>query len=448
MMANNEFNLLRFRNKELERDFNEWYLPIELKVFRYALLLGIITYFVYVPLDNILYDYLTVSQFLFLRITISGIVLIMYALSYVLVRTSDDFQSLAITIAIICFGANVSFTFFENVDNFYFYTGNSILIIFIFILLNIRFVYLIFIAMLYVAVHLVVLQVNFNYDAKSFAHQAFGVTSIAIISLASNWIIEFQKRQNFLNKRLIEQQKETLQITLNEKNELVNILKERNQELDAFNHSVSHDLKTPLRNINAFAVLLERRYKHVLDKSGQEYVDFISKGTNKMHTLINDLLAYSKIRQVELEFEEINMDDLAEEIFNEQVQPMESKPILTKTHLPKIKGDKVLLTQVWNNLISNAIKYSMEKGEIKIDIGAKQQAQGVTYFIKDNGIGFDMKLAARLFEPFRRLHKNTGVNGTGVGLSLVHRIIKKHGGKIWAESQINQGSTFYFQLPV
>ena len=444
------YKTLRFKDTDggLEHDFNEWYLPTEIKLFRYALLLGIITYFVFIPLDNLLYNDFTATQFLYLRIIISTVVSIAYALTYKWINNYNQFQIFAIVVSLICFGGNVCFTFFEKVDNFYFYTGDSILIIFVFILLNIRFSYLRFIAIFFVIVHLFMLKLNFDYDVQKFAHQTYGILSIVIISLASNWIIEFQKRQNFMNKRLIETQKETLQQNILEKDALLERLKEHNQELDMFNRSVSHDLKTPLRNINVFSKLLERQYKNTFDGEGQEYLNFIVKGTSKMNTLIDDLLAYSKIRHKALNYTTVDMDILVENIFLEQVQVLEKSPKLTKDVLPIIKGDKVLLSQVWNNLISNAIKYASNKECIHLTIGAKQNQDTITYFIQDNGVGFDMKLAPLLFEPFKRLHSDEAFKGTGVGLSLVDRIIKKHKGKIWAKSEPNKGSTFYIQLPI
>lgn len=439
---------LRFKDISLEKDFNEWYLPTELKIYRYALILGVITYFIFIPLDNILYDGDTTAQFLRLRLTIAAMTVIMYALTHTLITNHNRYQIFAITMAFICFGANVRFTFFKNVDEFYFYTANSVLIIFIFILLNIRFFYLRFIAVFYVVIHLLLLKLNFDYNLQNFAHQAYGIISVATISLASNWIIEFQKRQNFLNHRLIETQKEALKNTIQEKDDLLVELKERNQELAVFNQSVSHDLKTPLRNINVFSTLFEKKQGHQLDEEGLTYLGFIKDSTNKMNTLINDLLEYSRMRQRELKFELVNIDSLIAETFQEQAQPLTKKPLLMKPKLPAIKGDKVLLKQVCGNLISNAIKYSSKKEEIKIEIGAIENQSTTTYFITDNGVGFDMQYAARLFMPFSRLHNEKDFKGTGVGLSLVHRIIKKHGGKIWAESEVDKGSTFYFQLPV
>ncbi len=442
----NQLNL-KFNDSQMEADFNAGYLLTELKVFRYAALLGFVTYFAFIPLDNLLYDNHTATQFLILRISIAFVSLIAFILSYVLIKTYQQYQLFAITLSIICLGANVSFTFFDGVDDFYFYTGNSILIIFIFILLNIRFFYLMFIAIFYLLVHLFILYLNFDFSIQGFTHQAYGITSVILISLVSNHIIELQKRQDFLNKRLIEEQREILKANILEKDKLLEILKEQNKELDAFNHSVSHDLKTPLRNINSFSKLLEKRNKHQLDDRGLEYLNFIIGGTNKMNNLVDDLLNYSKIRYSEIQKEEVNMDGIVEAAFAEQVEFLDKKPILRKPVLPSVLGDTILLKQVWSNLISNALKYSSKTENIEITVGATQENDCITYFIQDNGIGFDMKFATHLFEIFTRLHTDNEYSGTGVGLSLVDRIIKKHSGKIWAESIPNKGSIFYFTLP-
>ena len=196
---------LQFRDKDVETDFNNWYFPIELRIFRYALLLGIVTYFAFASLDNILYDKALTFQFLVLRISAASIVAIAYGLTFVWIKNPKQYQFFAIILAILCFSANLIFTFFEGVDPFYFYTGDTILIIFIFILLNIRFFNLIFIAIFYILVHLFFLKLNFDYNYQQFMHQVYGIVSIATISLMANWAIEFQKRQNYLNNKLIEE---------------------------------------------------------------------------------------------------------------------------------------------------------------------------------------------------------------------------------------------------
>jgi signal transduction histidine kinase len=439
---------LEFNDTHIEKEFNESYLAQELKVLQYSMLLGIFTYAIFLPLDYILYDSILFHKFIWFRTTISSIVVLFYGLSFKLIKNSKQYQFFSITIAIICFFANIRFAFFDGVDEFYLYTGNVILIIFIFSLLNIRFFYLIFISLFYLSGHLIVLYFSFAYTVEDFSHQAYGIVSVVMVSLIAVRIIESHKRQDFLNKKVIEEQKKTLENSIREKDELLLMLKERNEELDTFNYSVSHDLKTPLRNISSFSKLLEKKYKNQLDENGLEYLSFIVDGTSKMNTLIDDLLEYSKIRHTELKYEVLNMNLITERIFLELTQSLTNQPKLNVTHLPSIKGDKVLITQVWDNLISNAIKYSSKNSNAEITIGAMTTVAEMTYYIKDNGVGFDMKYANKLFELFSRLHSDSEYSGTGVGLSLVARIIKKHNGKIWAESKLGEGSIFYFTLPI
>jgi len=438
---------LRFRDKQIEHRFNKWYLPIELNIFRYALLLGIITNFLFISLDYFLYEGTTVTQFLILRLGSSIVAIVVYGLTFTWIKTYQQYQVFALIFGLFCFLATYCSTFFENVDSFYFYTVNGILIIFVFTLINIRFYLIRFIAALLVITHLLIIKMNFDIALSDFVHQVYGIISIIIMSLACNWMVEFQKRQNFLDNQVIAEQKGALEENILEKDVLLKKLKEQNQELNVFNHSVSHDLKTPLRNINTFSSLLAAQCNNRFNEEGKVYLNFILDGTSKMNTLINDLLAYSKVKQTELELTDLNMNQLVTTIFKEQTKVLPTQPILSKTLLPNVKADEVLIKQVWNNLISNALKYSSKKKEIQLKIGASKENEGITYFIKDNGVGFDMKYAERLFEPFSRLHNEQDFKGTGVGLSLVHRIVQKHNGRIWAESEPNKGATFYLFMP-
>jgi len=431
----------------MEKRFNDWYLPVELKLFRNALLLGGVANLLFISLDFFLHEGITTTRFLVLRLITSIIVIVVYSFTFTWIKTYKQYQFFTLNFASFCFLASVLASFFDNVDSFYFYTTNAILTIFVFILLNIRFYQLRYIAVLLFITHLVIMNINFDFTFQDFAHQTYGIISIIIMSLASNWIIEFQKRQNFLNTLLIEEQKETLRTNNLEKDALLLELKERNQELNIFNYSVSHDLKTPLWNINTFSTLLEKKYGNELDEEGKACLNFILDGTSKMNTLITDLLAYSKVKQTKLDRTNLNMNQLITTIFKEQTKALDKTPMLSKAKLPNIQADEVLITQVWNNLISNALKYSSKREEIELEIGASKAAEGTTYFIKDNGVGFDMKYAERLFEPFSRLHTEREFKGTGVGLSLVSRIVKKHDGKIWAESEPNKGATFYLFMP-
>lgn len=447
--------ILKFNSSELEQDFNEGYFERELKVFQYSLVLGIVTYLIFISLDFVMYENSSVFYaFLINRLSIVVLVSSFLAFSFYHIKKHFHLQILAIITTLTSFFSHVVFTFVDGIDEFYFYTANSILIIFLFTMLNIRFRYLVFLALVLIATHLSILYLNFSFDIKKFTHQGYGIVAVSIISLISSRVIEFQKRKDFLNQRLIQEQKEAilnynweLQNTLKEKNALLQELKEKNAELDAFNHSVSHDLKTPIRNINLFTKLLIKKHNSEFSKEALEYLEFIIDGTHKMTGLVEDLLNYSKIRHTQLNKKRLDMNNLVEDIFTEQARPLERKPILEKSMLPTAKADPILMKQVWANLISNAIKYSSKTDQSYIKVGANKNRKEVTYWIQDNGIGFEMEFANKLFTLFSRLHSEQDFKGTGVGLSLVDRIIKKHGGKIWAESEPNRGSTFYFTLP-
>lgn len=441
------YKTLRFQNKKTEEGFNQFYLPNELRGAQYALLLGITTFLLFIPIDYCLFGERLIKHFFILRVTIASILAVGYHISHKWINTYHQLQIFALVLTFCCFASIFAYSFFDQMEVFYYFIGNTLLIIIVFNLSNIRFDYLRFVALFFAIVHFLTIKINFTVSNQTLAFQTFPLIAIALVSLASCWIIEYQKRQNFLNNQLIEQQKEALRVNNIEKDGLLLELKERNQELNVFNHSVSHDLKTPLRNINSFSKLLATNYGKVLEGDGQIYLDFILDSTVKMNDLINDLLAYAQVKQAELNKTELDMNRLVENVFEEQIKVLANKPILSKAALPSIKADEVLITQVWDNLISNALKYSSKQKEITLNIGANQATEGITYFIKDNGVGFDMKYAKRLFEPFSRLHNDRDFKGTGVGLSLVHRIMKKHNGKIWAESEPDKGATFYLFMP-
>lgn len=218
-----------------------------------------------------------------------------------------------------------------------------------------------------------------------------------------------------------------------------------NKELEAFSYSVSHDLRSPLLRINGFANILVEDYLDKLSDEAMNYLNSIIDNTRKMSQLIDSLLLLSKVGKTEIKKANIDMATLLSETINE-LKPDNSVSI-NVIAIDNITGDKNLLKQVFVNLISNAIKYSGKKDNPVIEIGCKQLEEETTYYIKDNGTGFDMKYYDKLFGVFQRLHSQDEFEGTGIGLATVQRIIDKHGGKIWAEGKINEGATFYFSLP-
>lgn len=228
-----------------------------------------------------------------------------------------------------------------------------------------------------------------------------------------------------------------------------NHLSMANKELEAFSYSVSHDLRAPLRAINGYAQIIIEDYSAILDDEGRRLFNVICENAQRMSDLIDDLLAFSRLQRAEMQPEIIDMSNLAASVFMELTTPEERAridfTILDK--LPSIKGDLSLMRQVWNNLISNAIKFSSKKPHAEITIGSQSNDSEIVYFIRDNGAGFNMDYSSKLFGVFQRLHTEKDFEGTGVGLAIVQRIIHRHGGRVWAEGGVDQGAVFYFSFP-
>ena len=224
-------------------------------------------------------------------------------------------------------------------------------------------------------------------------------------------------------------------------------VREVNKELESFSYSVSHDLRAPLRAINGYTKMLKAELGTSQNDEATRLMNNIIDNAKKMGLLIDDLLAFSRIGRRELVKINIPMHALVQGICNELKEEAPGRHIEFRINklLPAL-ADNMAIKQVWLNLVSNAIKYSRLKDNALVEIGSKANGKEVTYFIKDNGAGFDMRYANKLFGVFQRLHSDEEFEGTGVGLALVHRIISKHGGRTWAEGKVNEGATFYFTL--
>ena len=220
-----------------------------------------------------------------------------------------------------------------------------------------------------------------------------------------------------------------------------------NKELESFSYSVSHDLRAPLRSIIGYSKILEEDHRDKFNDEGKRVLDIIRKNSIKMNSLIDDLLLFSKLGKKEIQKSEIDTGKLVQQLLTEIKQSDFYRANIITKQLPPIYADPALFTQVWLNLISNALKYSGNKEAPLIEIGSYREENEVVYYIKDNGAGFDMQYAEKLFGVFQRLHKAQDFEGTGIGLSIVKRIIMRHGGRVWAEGKVNEGATFYFSLP-
>jgi signal transduction histidine kinase len=221
-----------------------------------------------------------------------------------------------------------------------------------------------------------------------------------------------------------------------------------NKELEAFSYSVSHDLRTPLRAINGYSMMLKEDYEGKLDAEGNRIIGNIITNASMMGQLIDDLLAFSRLGKKELVSTTIDMQSLAINVVNELLQhDLEKDYQINIGLLPPTEADQGMIKQVLVNLLSNAMKYSSKKSIPEIEIGSKDEATRIIYYVRDNGVGFDMAYAGKLFGVFQGLHSQDEFEGTGVGLALVKRIIDKHKGEVWAEALENNGATFYFSLP-
>ena len=220
-----------------------------------------------------------------------------------------------------------------------------------------------------------------------------------------------------------------------------------NKELEAFSYSVSHDLRAPLRAVNGYAQMLFEDYGAKLDAEALRLIERIKYNAAKMGTLIDDLLAFSRLGRKEIQKREIDLNTLVEGVMIELNKSTTYTTQIKIGKLPKVNGDYALLNQVFINLISNAIKYSSLKKNALVEIYSKELDGETILTVKDNGAGFDMRYVAKLFGVFQRLHSQEEFEGTGVGLAIVQRVINKHGGRVWAEAEIDKGASFHFTLP-
>ena len=221
------------------------------------------------------------------------------------------------------------------------------------------------------------------------------------------------------------------------------------KELDAFSYSVSHDLRAPLRAVDGFSRMVLEEHAARLDDDGRRMLGVIRSETQRMGRLIDDLLAFSRLGRQPIEPVQIDMRAVAQEVFDEAVAIEPARKVRLDLHpIPPARGAEAMIRQVWVNLIGNAVKFTKERDVGEIEIGVREGGDGnLEYFVKDNGAGFDMRFAGKLFGVFQRLHSQQEFSGTGVGLALVQRIVQRHGGRIWADAEVGRGATFFFTLP-
>jgi len=221
-----------------------------------------------------------------------------------------------------------------------------------------------------------------------------------------------------------------------------------NQELEAFTYSVSHDLRAPLRHISGFVDLLTRQCHNTLPEKGKHYLDNIADAAHQMGMLIDDLLQFSRAGRQEKRAVVLDMNSVLQEVLRMISRDCQERNIeWIIADLPPVVADQTLLRLVWINLLSNAVKFTRPRENARIEIGFRKEKDESIFFVKDNGVGFDMQYSHKMFGVFQRLHSSREFEGTGIGLANVHRIVLRHGGRTWAEAEIDKGATFYFTLP-
>jgi PAS domain S-box-containing protein len=225
-------------------------------------------------------------------------------------------------------------------------------------------------------------------------------------------------------------------------------LKAINKELESFSYSVSHDLRAPLRAIDGFAMMVEEDCADRLDDEGRRYLSVIRENSKRMGALIDDLLTLSRLGRLPVTAREVDVESLVREVIAEVLASHDTaRPQIELGALPRVRADPDLLRQVWANLLANAVKYSSKAAEPRIEVSGRRDGAEYCYSVRDNGVGFNMAYADKLFGVFQRLHRADEFAGTGVGLAVVQRVIARHGGRVWAEGEVDRGAVFSFALP-
>lgn len=284
---------------------------------------------------------------------------------------------------------------------------------------------------------------NFNVQIEQHGSDEVGF----LYEQFNNMLSQLLKRQN--ERDLAEEEIRNLNASLEKKvAQRTALLEAANKELESFSYSVSHDLRAPLRHINGYLELLIKRNNSQLDDKGKHYIESIYEASNHMGHLIDDLLNFSRTGRMEMKPDNIDMNKIVKDAMTILEPETKGRTIDWKLNtLPSVHADYAMMRQVWVNLIGNAIKYSRKRDIATIEIGAINEKNEIIFFIRDNGAGFDMNYAQKLFGVFQRLHSNEEFEGTGIGLANVNQVVKRHNGRTWAEGEVDKGATFYFSIP-
>jgi DNA-binding response OmpR family regulator len=255
-------------------------------------------------------------------------------------------------------------------------------------------------------------------------------------------------REELLHKELEAIEAKAAQTLAEAKLALLDQLERKNKELEAFSYSISHDLRAPLRVINGFSLALLEDYNEKFDEAGRDYLARVLGASKRMGELIDDLLQLSKISRADVLREPVDLSALASDVFETLTKAQPGNVQIEIQQGLAVEADRRLLRIVLENLISNAVKFSSKIAAPHVTVGTELRADATIFFVRDNGAGFDMSYAQKLFQPFQRMHRESDFPGTGIGLSIVRRVVERHGGEIWAESEVGHGASFFFTLPL
>jgi len=274
------------------------------------------------------------------------------------------------------------------------------------------------------------------------AHKRLGITFQAEVSL-SNLIIN-----NEVSYMLIIRDVSATKYAQTKLKALSTEVEALYEHIETLNYAISHDLRTPLRHANAFTTFLQERHANSLGEQETEFVDLIGDSLHKMQILINNVLKFSRTIKSEKNFELVPVNVLVEQIVEKEIAKSGRRGVaVIIENLQDIKADVALLETAFGHLIANAIKFSAKCKQTQINIACVEKEDTIVYYVKDNGCGFDMAYQEQLFTPFKRLHTDNEFEGTGIGLAIVDRIVKSHGGEVWAKGELDKGATFYMSFP-
>ncbi len=278
-------------------------------------------------------------------------------------------------------------------------------------------------------------QIIVEVDSHGFMHEGLSSRIVVINDITARKKIEDEIR--ILNANL--------EMKVEERTAL---LESANKDLEAFSYSISHDLRAPLRHVNGFLELLTKHSYQKLDEKGKHYVESVSAASKHLGVLIDDLLNFSRTGRLEMKKDKIDMNVAFRDALNILVEETNGRTIEWKRDtMPTVYADYAMIRQVWVNLLGNAIKYTKNRDVAVIEVGSITEADEYIFFVRDNGAGFDMNYAQKLFGVFQRLHTREEFEGTGIGLANVRQVIRRHNGRTWAEGEVDKGATFYFSLP-